>query len=198
MSWLSEDPRIPVAVLGLVAVVFLLAMYVTQQGKYLIRAGVALAAAALILAIEQVWVTDAERIEWVVYDLADAVQSRDVDRVLGHFTAKPQLVVRGISLGEPMAPERIRSALEQTQFDMVRVRKLTTNAGEQSRRGSAEFQVLSSGSVETEGPTLNFATADTSWSLGFVEVEGAWKVNRVTPGRMPRGSESYIFRMLGR
>ncbi len=33
----------------------------------------------------------------------------------------------------------------------------------------------------------NFATARTDWSLGFEEVDpGVWKVNRITPTRLPR------------
>ena len=59
MEFLSDDPTYPVAALGLAALMFVVLLKVTQQGKYLIFAGVAVAILLVWLAIERVWVTDA-------------------------------------------------------------------------------------------------------------------------------------------
>src|SRR4051794_20690928 len=68
MESLSEDPTYLAGGLGLVALMLLVALRVTQQGRYLIRALIVLGLAAAVLVIEHFWFTDAERIEGVVYD----------------------------------------------------------------------------------------------------------------------------------
>jgi hypothetical protein len=83
--YLSEDPRPLAYALGLVALGFLAALWITQQGKYLIRAGIAVTLALAVLGIEHFWITDSERIEAVVYDLARAVEASDTERALSHL-----------------------------------------------------------------------------------------------------------------
>src|SRR5436190_604723 len=92
MTFLSEDPTYLVGALGILAVSFLMALRVTQQGKYLYWALGALGLAAAVLAIEHFWVTDNERIERVVYDLRRAVLASDVDGVLEHLTPDVEYV----------------------------------------------------------------------------------------------------------
>ena len=69
MTNLSEDPTYLVAGLLLLAGAFVVALNVTQQGKYLIRAGVVLGLVLVVVAVDWFWITDNERIEQVVYDL---------------------------------------------------------------------------------------------------------------------------------
>ena len=95
MEFLSEDPTYLAGGLGLLAVALLIALRVTQQGRYLIWALVALGLAAVVLVIEHFWVTDAERIERVVYDLRDAVLASDAERVLTYLTPDVQFVQGG-------------------------------------------------------------------------------------------------------
>lgn len=82
MSYLSEDPTVLAGGLLMLAAAFGVALKVTQQGKYLIGASIAAALAAVVVAVEWMWVTDTERIEDVVYDLRQAVLDSDVDRVM--------------------------------------------------------------------------------------------------------------------
>ena len=95
MTNLSEDPTYLAGGLLLVAGAFVVALNVTQQGKYLIRAGIALALALMVVAIEWFWVTDNERIEQVVYDLRRAVQNSDVEGVLAHMAPNVQYLAGG-------------------------------------------------------------------------------------------------------
>src|SRR5262249_25395334 len=90
MTFLSEDPTYLAGGVLLLARAFLIAVRVTQQGKYLLRAGVALGLAVLVVVIEWFWVTDTERIEQVVDDLRRAVLRSDVEGVLGHLTTDVQ------------------------------------------------------------------------------------------------------------
>ena len=90
----------------------------------------------------------------------------------------------------PATRAMIDGAVAGAKFDFLRITHLRVNAGGQSRRGTAEFQVIASGSVEGPFNTLNFGTSNSAWSLGFREISPkAWKVNRITPVRLPSGAE---------
>ncbi len=189
MTYLSEDPTYPVVGLVLLAGAMLAALYATQQGKYLIRAGVILALAAAVLVVEWLWVTDTERIEQAVDEIRQSVLSSDADRLLTHLTTDVQYAAggRGLSGGETRA--LIRASLGRAHFDVVRVSGLRTSAGQQSRRGTAEFQVFTTGTMNLQTGMSDSGTALTSWSLGFQETEpGVWKVNRITPISSARGT----------
>jgi len=188
MTYLSEDPTFLAGGLLLLAGAFLLALKVTQQGKYAIRAGVALVLAAAVVTIEWVWVTDNERIEQVVYDLGRAVQSSDNERVLAHMMPTVQYLHGETVLDADMTRAMIRSQLSNARFNFVRISDLQASAGQQSRRGLAEFRVICSGSLNTSQGTLDTGHSVTAWSLGFQETApGVWKVNRITPVSMPYG-----------
>jgi hypothetical protein len=191
MTYLSEDPTFLAGGLLLLAGAFLLALKVTQQGKYAIRAGVALVLAAAVVLIEWVWVTDNERIEQVVYDLGRAVQSSDnerVSRVLAHMMPTVQYLQGETVLDADGTRAMIQQSLSNTQFNFVRISDLQASAGRQSRRGLAEFRVISSGSLNTPHGMVDTGHSVTAWSLGFQETEpGVWKVNRITPVSVPYG-----------
>jgi hypothetical protein len=190
MAYLSEDATLAAGLLLLVAGGFVVALRVTQQGKYLVRALIAAGLAAAVVAVEWLWVTDSERIEHVVYGLRDAVASSDVERVLSYMAPDVQYVRGETSLDGEATRSFIRANLERARFDIVRVSGLETSAAEQSRRGTAKFHVLSKGTMDTSIGTVNIGTtADSLWSLGFRETQpGVWKVNRITPMQLPSGA----------
>jgi hypothetical protein len=189
MTYLSEDPTFLAGGLLLLAGAFLLALKATQQGKYAIRAGVALVLAGVVVSIEWVWVTDNERIEQVVYDLGRAVQRSDADRVLAHLMPTVQYKQGETALPEDGTRALIKSNLSNARFNFVRISDLQTSAGQQSRRGLADFRVISSGSLNTSQGMMDARTSVTAWQLGFQETEpGVWKVNRITPVSMPQGA----------
>jgi len=194
MTILSEDPTILAGGLAALASVFLVALRATQQGKYLAYAGVAFGLALVVLATERLWVTDAERIESVVYQLRDAVAKSDADAVLEHLAPNVQYGrSRGVFSSE-QTREIIKSTLRNTHFDFVRVGQLRTNVGQQSRRGTAEFRVFAKGRFESSvgavnTGAVNIGAVNTEWSLSFKEVEPhVWKVNRITPVNIPEGT----------
>jgi hypothetical protein len=188
MGFLSEDPTYLAGGLGILAVLFLILLRVTQQGRYLIRALVALGLLAAVLVIEHFWVTDAERIEQVVHELRNAVLASDAERALGYMTPDVEFVRRGHTGASGEATRvYIRSVLGNTKFDFLRLGHLQTEAFPRSRRGSAEFQVVAGGSMHQSFQSYNFATTTSAWSLGFEETSpGVWKVNRISPTQVPR------------
>jgi hypothetical protein len=182
MTYLSEDPTVVAGGFIIVAVAFLIALRVTQQGKYLFHAGASLGLALMVVAVEWLWVTDNERIEQVVYDLRRAVLESDVDGVLAHMSPHVCYSRGEFTLSEEATRSLIRSNLADSHFDFVRITGLQANAGSQSRRGSAEFRVFARGTLNTAFATVEGGSATTDWSLGFQETKpGVWKVCRITP-----------------
>lgn len=192
MEFLSDDPTYVAGGLGLVAAALLIATKLTQQGKYLIGAGVALALALAVVGVERVWVTDNERVEATVYALGRAVAARDVPGVLELLTPDVQYVSRGNTTPSPATRRMIEQLVRDSEFDFLHVSHLKASAGGQSRRGQAEFLVRCSGSIHTSYGTQNFAATNTTWSLGLRETSpGVWKVNRITPVSLP-GRQSIL------
>jgi ketosteroid isomerase-like protein len=187
MELLLEDPTYLAGGLGILGGAFLIALRLTQQGRYLIWALAALGLAGAVLVIEHFWVTDAEQIERVVYDLRDAVMASDPERVLTHLTPDVEFVQQGhtTSSGEATR-DYIRSVLSDAKFDFVRISHLKAEASRLSRLGSAEFRIIASGSIRSSMVTANFGTTNSDWSLGFEESSpGVWKVNRISPTHAP-------------
>lgn len=85
MMWIAEQPlTILLLTLGAEAALF---AAMVQTGKKLfmpIMAGVALLG-LLLLGIEWLVVTDREQVEGTLYDVADAIEANDVDRVIAHL-----------------------------------------------------------------------------------------------------------------
>ncbi len=186
LHYLSEDPWPLACLLGSAALMALVALKFTQQGRFLIGAGVALALALTVLGVERAWLTDAERIEAVVYDLAEAVETSDVDGVVAHLAPEIALDGLGGSSSEgPQAIAMLRLILPSTRFDYVRIGRLRTNAGQLSRAGRAEFRAHVMGTVDSpfsSGRNYMTPPEGVDWSLGFRETEpGTWKVTRITP-----------------
>lgn len=188
MTWLSEDPTYLAGALALAAMACLMALRVTQQGKYLVWALGMLGMALAVVVVEQLWVTDNERIERVVYDLKNAVLISDAEGVLKHLTPDVQFVNDGTYLPGETTQALIRNNLANATFDLISIRELQTSAGRQTRRGKAEFRLLAKGTLKGSMANYNIGTANSTWSLGFQETgPGVWKVNRITPVLIPEG-----------
>ena len=121
----------------------------------------------------------------MVYDLRRAVQNSDVEGVLSHMAPTVQYLQGETALTEDATRALIRTNLSHTHFEFVRISDLQTSAGQQSRRGKAEFRVFTRGRLADSAGHLDGLT---TWSLGFQETEpGVWKVNRISPITMPQG-----------
>jgi hypothetical protein len=191
MTYLSEDPTYLAGALLLVAGAFLVAVNITQRGKYVVYAGAAFGLALLVVAIEWLWITDNERIEQVVYDLRRAVQNSDTDGVLAQMAPSVQYLQGDTALSEDATRALIRTNLSHAHFEFVRISDLQTSAGRQSRRGRAEFRVFTRGRFDRLGAVSGMTDVGmqvTTWSLGLQETEpGIWRVNRISPVSMPQG-----------
>ena len=195
MVYLSDDPTVPAALLGLAALVFLVLLKVTQQGKYLIYAGVALVALLAWVGIEWAWVTDEERIENAVYGLAKAVERQDADAAASFLTPDCELTApgdRGDRYSQYVAvfagsvtKQKLEAALPRFKWDLIRVSRLQAHAGAISGRGTADCVVFAMGMQQEPVHGLATPPSGMAWSFGLVRMPtGDWKIARITPGRM--------------
>jgi hypothetical protein len=186
MHHLTEDPSYLLIGLGMAAVACLLALKATQQGKFLLWTGALAALAAGVFLFERLYVTDAERVEAVVYDLARAIEASDIDKIKSHLDDHVTLGMRGRTMDGSMTLRFVLPMLRQAHFDSVWISQLATAAGSQTKRGSAEFKVTATGIYNEGGSQVPMGSLGTEWSLGFSEKSpGVWKVNRVTAIRLP-------------
>jgi hypothetical protein len=199
MYYLAEDPWPLAGALGLLALVFLIALRTTQQAKYLLWAGIAAALLITFVAIERFWVTDDELIEAVVYDVAAAVQAGDAKRVTEHMAPEARVSLPNESFetnpilkaalgvisqmqGLKLTPELLASQLGRFRFDYVKVGSLRTHVGEQARQGTAEFRVHVMGTQIDPFHTFATPVSGMGWSFGLRETSPrVWKITRITP-----------------
>jgi ketosteroid isomerase-like protein len=180
--YLAENAWPLVAVFGLIGVGFLVALRVTQNGRYLVRALIALGLAAVALIVEQVWVTDAERIEAVVRELADAVRRSDADAALALMGDHVAFGIRNQSISDDLDLNLIRGVLRDVKFDWLYLSRLSASAGKQTHMGQAEFKVNAGGTYQGSNNFVGLS----EWSLGFHRTpDGAWKITRITATKLP-------------
>jgi ketosteroid isomerase-like protein len=196
MRWLSEDPWTAVGVLVVVAIVLLGLLKLRQEGRFLIAALAVLGLAGLVLVVERAWVTEAERVEAVVYELAAATRRSDAAGALALVT--PDVVVtdgNGTS-GGPVAagganPARalIEARLGDTIFDFFNASHVRVTVAPDQATASAEMRVYLAGSIDYQGTRINFATDGngSDWRLDFRKVGDAWRVEKIAAVRLPRG-----------
>lgn len=185
--YLLENPWPLVAILAVVAVVFLVLLKTTQDGRHLIRLVAVLGAIGLVLLTEWVWVTEDERIEKVVYQLADAMAHSDGDRVSSLFAPEISMGLQNKAEHVQVDPALFREVLGKVEFDWLKISRLQTHSGVQTRQGSAVFRVIASGSIQgASNSRLNFATGTSDWSLGLrKDPNGDWKITRINPVSLP-------------
>ena len=184
--YVAENPWYLVAVIGVVAAGFLLAARVTQDGRHFVRGMVALGVAAALIVVDQLWVTEAERVAGVVRALARAVARSDGPAALALMDEHVTFSMRSNTFGEELVLSSVAELLRQVKFDFVRISRLMATAGAQTHRGQAEFKVTTAGSIE-QGSSMRAFAGYSEWSLGFRKVaSGEWKINRVTAVELPQ------------
>ncbi len=191
MSLLTEDASYLLIGLGLAGLGCLLAMKVTQEGKFLIWALGLLVLAGAVFGFERFWVTDAERVEGVVYDMADAVQHSDSKRIKNHFDEKVTIGAGPRTMSDGSIPLRmVLSRLENCHFDFVKVSNLTTLVTPQGRVGKANFKATATGTFSEGGNEMPIGSLGTEWELTFRESSpNVWKVTRIQAIKVPRQVE---------
>ncbi len=196
MNYFTEDPSYLLIGLGVAVLVCLLALKITQQGKFLIWAGVLAVVAGLVFGFERFWVTDAERVEAVVYDLADSVQQSNVERIKAHLDEDVAVGSGGRVMEGSIPLKMIFGLLQNCRFDFVKISQLSTTVGRQNRVGKAGFKASATGTFREGGTEIPIGSLGTEWELTFRETSpGVWKVTRIQAIKLPpQVNQAQIFK----
>lgn len=153
--------------------------------------------ATATLVIERLWVTDLERIETVVYGLVDALRRSDGETAVSFLADDAAVTIGDADLGsirgDAVLDRRLfEKVLSSTKFDLLQIGRLTIKVGSRTRRGTARFKVLATGSYNGN-VRVPFNAAGTEWDLGCRETApGVWKIERITPTSLPADATPYV------
>lgn len=196
MTLFTEDPWPLIWLAAIVALASLVALRVTQRGKYALVALAMVVVSAVLLVVDALVVTDVERIHDTLSKLVAAVRHSDTEAVLALLTDDVTLdqdsastsIIRSArpDFEGTFTRAAIRGILASLRFDALSIERPVVTAGRLTRLGKAEFRLFAKGNIEPSGAP--FGTLDSEWSLGFREVDGVWKVSRITPLRLPQGT----------
>jgi hypothetical protein len=165
----AEDPWPVVCTLAVVAVGLAVAAVGTGRGHLLVWIAVLGVLAASVLITEQVWVTDAERIDGVVDSLARAVQREDVEGIVRHLA--PQFRYGGYDRHSVAA--FAAGVFHEFDVHRVSISQRQTRVARLSRRGTAQFMAVTR--AEQSGQTLQPHIS--RWVLTFTQdAAGQWQV----------------------
>ncbi|MFO0956514.1 MAG: hypothetical protein U0800_03495 [Isosphaeraceae bacterium] len=207
MHYFIENPWPFMIACGVAAAACLIALRATQQGKFLVGAAIAAALAGFAWLADALVVTDAERVEAVVYGMVDAVRKVnpapdpeskaspgdrdkvDTGPVFEYLTKDVTLESGERSLPSLISRALIQSELQNTRFDFLNVGQVEVQVAPQSRTAKARFRAHAGGTTERASYRYNFLTdgQGTDWEFGLrEEAPNTWKIMRITAVRLPR------------
>lgn len=162
--WFTEDALTPIVVCGVAALVLLWWWFKTGQKALLTGAIAAVVAAGVIFVVEDLIVTDSERVELTVVDIASAFREKDLSRTLSHFSenaaVEKALVTTAINTVD------IEDDLRITDTSVV----LLDNGKHATMRFRANADATYAGHHDR---------ARTRWEFEFVRQGDEWKVTRI-------------------
>ncbi len=85
--------------------------------------------AAALIVVDQLWVTEAERVEGVVRALGRAVARSDGPAALALMDEHVTFSMRSNIFGEELVLASVAELLRQVKFDFVRISRLVATAG---------------------------------------------------------------------
>ncbi|MBI3462454.1 MAG: hypothetical protein HY000_05250 [Planctomycetes bacterium] len=155
--------------IALAELVLLIAMVGTGRGRLLVWMGVLAALAVLLLLLEWLLVTDRERVDGIVNQMAKAVRNGDIDGLLNHLA--PQC-----HFGD-MNREGVRqlasSVIHEFEIDRVTVGDRKTQVFPHRKQATAEFLAV----VRGKQAKVEFAPYASRWILTFhQDPAGQWQV----------------------
>ena len=160
MTWFTENPWPPIFILGLVACALLAVWSSQKRGIWLVGILAAVALAAGIFFAEKSIVTERERIEQRVLDLAAAFQRKDHDLTLSFFSAQ-----------EPDLRGMAEKALDHVTLDRLDLKDFDVRLFGEGTGAVSRFRANGDGSGFGVGGHFS-----TRWDVTWQKEGGEWKI----------------------
>jgi hypothetical protein len=179
--YVGEDVWPLIGLLAVIALGLGIAMVGTGRGRFLIGI-IALACLAVsLLVIERLWVTDKERVDGIINEMAQSALREDSAAIVRHLS--PQCRYGNL---DRSGIERLAAAtFAQVALDKVSVSSRKTEVF--PMRGEARVDFLAV--VRGRQNNVEFSPYPTRWIFTFVQnQQGAWEVEEIQ--QIPAFSES--------
>ncbi len=175
--WFTETAWPPMLVMLTLATISGLCWVRRRQIGYLLGVLALIAAAGITWYAEQAIVTDAERVEQAIRDVASAFVSRDVERTQSFFTPELQpMVTAAFALVE--------------QVDNLRLTDIQVQMLAQDSRAHTHFRA--NGTVRIRGP-IDIGHHPSRWHLTWQKEGGRWRVIKIERLHPLTGEEVGVF-----
>lgn len=174
--WFTETPWPPIMIFSAIAAGLAAALVTTQQGRYVIGIVAMLIASLVTYLVEQNIVTESERVEQAIYDVAAAFQARDVDRTLSFFST------HSVIPSEFDARDRIQFSLQRVaevalQAVEVRGDLRITDMSIDMKNGRATSRFRANGSFIFRGHDVGHQA--TRWDVDWQQEGNDWRIVKV-------------------
>jgi hypothetical protein len=166
--WFTDTPWPPILICVVIGVILFLVWSSNKSGMLLLGAAGMIVVAGMIFVVEQLIITEAERVEANVYALAAAVEADDVERTLSFFSKRA---------GSGRSKIAIAMSLYDISDDM-RITDLQVEITAANSIGISRFRA--NGTVTGKGSGIGGHGA-TRWRLTWNREgeEDEWKITEV-------------------
>lgn len=173
MDWLkhlfAEDVWTLIWVIALLALVLLIAMVATRRSRLLIGIVSLAALAVVLLVIERLWVTDRERVDAIIDDIAQSVRQGDTEGIVRHLA--PQCHYG--SLDREGIRRMVDSVFHTFELEKLTISSRKTELFSRRKEATAEFLAV----VRAKQANLESGPYPTRWTLTFTQTStGEWQV----------------------
>jgi len=162
MSWFTENPWPPIILL-IIAAAGMLAVWSSQKRAiWLAGAATAIAAAGAVFLVARAIVTEAERVEKKVHEVAEAFERKDKDGTLAFF-----------SVQRPELRALVDQALEWVDLpNGVDIKDMSVRLSNENTRAITRFRA--NGTVSYK--KLGSHHAPSRWEVTWQKEAGDWKI----------------------
>lgn len=174
--WFTEDPWPPIVAAGLAAVFFLFNWVRSGKTNALLIGVVCLTAMVGIFFLEQAIVTEPERIEQLVVQLADSVVAGDTDQALSYISKQSR------ELGSMVAGAMLAVTIE----DDLSITDTTVEMLAQGSRAKIRFRANGTVNVKAAGLRNHYPSR---WEVIWQRESGEWKIIKVVRLNIINGQE---------
>lgn len=161
--WFTETPWPPIIILAVLAIGFAAAFLSTQRARHVPPILLLGALAVIVYVVEQQVVTERERVEQSIHDVAAAFQRRDVDGTLRHFSEQA-ILLRGIAM-TALAAVEVQDDLRITDVSIEM--KNADSRAKAHFRANGSFAVIGYGDVGHQ---------PTRWNVDWQKEGGQWRI----------------------
>ena len=189
--WFTEDAWSPIVVIAVATIICLIAWSSTQRPRYLTGVGILIFAALMTYFVEQVIVTDSEKVETELTDLIDTfiVESQAISKL-----DQTQVIEceRFFSEQNTIDKARVRAALVVARVENdTRITDVQTRLTNENTRAITHFRANGTVGTSTTGGG-HFASR---WEMTWQKEGGEWKITSTRMLNPMNGEDQQIPRV---